>query len=134
MDGWTPRTIHHYEIVDDDLGRRERLAFTQDESEWADPYQRAILDTYLNWRANLHHCGRPLTESLLGARPDIDEFSYAAGYQVCYACMALHQRQVEVNKEDKPQHERGWSPNAWRSWRVDLIPEAKDIYRAQHSD
>jgi hypothetical protein len=122
--GWLPRTFHHY----DDDGR---VAWTVTESDWADPYERALIDAYLDWKTDLHTCGRHLSESLQGARDDIDEESYAAGYQVCSACMALEYRRAELAKADEAERERGRNPEAWRLWRVDLLPEAEAIWAAQ---
>jgi hypothetical protein len=90
-----------------------------------------VLDAYLDWKADAHICGRPMSESLQGNRDDIDETSYAAGYQVCSACMALEYRRAELAKQDEKEREQGRNPEAWRLWRVDLLAEAQAIYAAQ---
>lgn len=125
MDGWTPRTVYHY----DD---QNRVAYTQPESEWADPYEAAILDAYRDWRANLHTCGHPLTEVLQGADDLLDEDDFVGGYQVCLACMALERDRSQTAKGDEGERERGRNPESWRLWRVDRRPDAESIFAAQH--
>lgn len=122
--GWLPRTFYHY----NDDGT---VAYTVTESGWGDPYERATVDAYLDWKADLHVCGRPMSEALKDAQPGIDEESYRSGYRTCYACMALEYERAGTAHGDKDLRERGIDPESWRLWHVELKPEAAALLAAQ---
>lgn len=53
------------------------------EPEW-DAHNRAVVTVYLDYRSELHQCGRPLSESLhVEGRPDPE---YVVGELRCVAC------------------------------------------------
>lgn len=101
--------VHHY----DDDGR---LTYTVAEPEW-DEYERALVDAYLDWKADLHSCGHPLTETLMEAgKPPA---RYQAGFTVCAACVALSNAQRAQEKKDAPVEKGGGViAHAARLWQV----------------
>jgi hypothetical protein len=53
------------------------------EPEW-DDHNRAVVSAYLDYQAELHTCGRPLSESLhVAGQPDPE---YVIGELTCVAC------------------------------------------------
>lgn len=80
--GEEPKVITRYHY--DDQGR---IAYTVEtrEPEW-DAHNRAVVAAYLDYRTELHSCGRPLSEALhVEGRPDPD---YVVGELTCTACAA----------------------------------------------
>lgn len=93
-----------------------RLAYTSTEPEW-DDYERALVDAYLDWKADLHSCGHPLTETLLEAGKPAPR--YQAGFTVCAACLALSNAQQAQAKKDAPVEKAGGViAHAARLWQV----------------
>jgi hypothetical protein len=84
---------------------------TTREPEW-DEVDRAMVDVYLDHRADLHTCGRPLSESLKDTdKPDPD---YQVVQEICLACMAYDKYQAEQTKADEPLREQGRHPDSYR--------------------
>lgn len=83
---------------------------------WTDPmwddYDRDLVDAYTDFTADLHICGRPMSESLrVDGQPDE---KYEIGERICVACMALEQYRSLQEKGDQASRERGLNPAAWR--------------------
>lgn len=106
--GWEPeqRTRFFY----DDEGRVAETV-TSVEPEW-DEFDRAMIDAYLDYRSDLHTCGRPLSESLKD--DDKPDPQYQVGYEVCRACAAFDKFSAEQAKKDKDLHEAGRHPESYR--------------------
>lgn len=67
---------------------------------------------YKDWLADLHTCGRPMSESLrVEGAPDPD---YVVGTRICTACMALEKHRAERAKGDERAREDGLNPDGWR--------------------
>lgn len=121
--GWQPRTTYTY----DDSGR---LVSSVTESVW-DEYERALVDAYQDYRADLHTCGRPMSESLrVAGRPDPE---YVVGTSICVGCMALDQKRAARQKADEKAHERGEHPEAWRLDTVYTRAEMATLERGVHT-
>jgi hypothetical protein len=74
------------------------------ESVW-DAHERALVDAYQDWRADLHSCGRPLSESLrVRGREDP---KYVVGTQVCVACLALERHRHTRAEADEKAGRKG---------------------------
>lgn len=86
-------------------------------------------DALLDWRADLHSCGRPLSESLqLAGRPDPD---YVIGEMVCLACRKLDEHRAIRAKGDEQARKDGRQPDTYRLDRVDTRAEALARIQAQ---
>lgn len=129
--GWEPRIHTRTTYVYDEAGRiSETNATTTTEAEY-DEIDLAMIDALLDWRADLHSCGRPLSESLHDpTRPGRDQAQYVVGTQTCRACQALDKRQAERHKDDKALIEAGRNPDAWRLDTVVLKTEAAAMVEA----
>lgn len=86
---------------------------TTREPEW-DEIDRALVDVYLNWKADLHVCGRPLTESLHDPASSQPDPNYQVGTETCRACMALDKHHADQAKLDEPLRQQGRNPDSWR--------------------
>lgn len=95
---------------------------TTREPEW-DEVDRILLDAYLNWKADLHTCGRPLSESLHDPDSDEPDPDYQVGVETCRACMALDRHHVEQSKSDKKLRDAGRNPDSWRMTTVVPLSE-----------
>lgn len=92
-----------------------------------------MVDAYLDWKADLHTCGRPMSESLrlLGR----DDPEYVIGTLECVACEELEKHRAQRSRADEKVHEKsGVNPNAWRLDRVDLMSEARANFDRQRQD
>lgn len=76
-----------------------------------------MVDALLNWREDLHTCGRPLSESLHDPDKSPDEqIEYVVGVETCRACQALdkfHAQKAE-DPNEKKLREAGRNPDSWR--------------------
>jgi hypothetical protein len=81
-----------------------------------------MIDAYLDWKSDLHTCGRPMSESLrlLGR----DDPQYVVGTLECVACEELERFRAQRSKTDEKVYERV-NPNYWRLDRVELLAEAR---------
>lgn len=96
--GDEPTTIVRYHY--DDQGRVSHTVQTR-APEW-DDHNRAVVSAYLDYKAELHTCGRPLSESLhLEGKPDPD---YVVGELVCTACRTSA-RYIDKHHKDGLPHE-----------------------------
>lgn len=76
-----------------------------------------MLDKLKDWEADLHVCGRPLSESLHDYdKPADEQIRYAVGTTTCRACQALDRVQAERGRtpEEKAMREAGRNPESWR--------------------
>lgn len=96
------------------------------EPEW-DEIDRAMFDAYLDWRADLHTCGRPLSESLYDPDSDDPDPDYKVGVEICRACRALDKDHADRAKDDAALREAGRTPE---SWRLKTVLPAKDVAAA----
>lgn len=107
---FTPVTHYAY----DDKGRLK--------SSWTDPdydeYDRALVDVYKDWLADLHTCGRPMSESL--RVNDRDDPDYVVGTRICTACMELEITRAQRAKSDEAMREKGINPDSWRLDHLEL--------------
>lgn len=74
---------------------------------------------YKDWLADLHTCGRPMSESLrVHGRPDPN---YRRGIRECVACEVLERsRAAEAKRNAKSIEETGVNPAAWQLDHVEL--------------
>lgn len=106
--------VTHY--VYDDQGRLS--------ASWTDPlfddYDRALVDAYKDHLADLHTCGRPMSESLrVIGRPDPE---YRRAVRECVACEALERSRAAQHKREEQQiQETGVNPAAWQLDHLELI-------------
>lgn len=101
----------------DDKGRliRGRLVRTVSTREPEfDEIDRAMINAVLDFQADKHSCGRPLSESLKDDDPDWQDPLYQVGVQVCMACMAYDKYQAAHRGDDKTLTDAGRDPSSWR--------------------
>ena len=108
---------------------------TTREPEW-DETDRAMIDAYQDWRADLHSCGRPLSESLHDPDSDKPDPDYQVAIETCRACMALDKAAAARanSASDKALREAGRNPDSWREVSVfplsELPPDVQAAIRA----
>lgn len=97
-----------------------------------DDTDRAMFDAYHDIKADVHTCGRPLSESLKD--PDVPDPDYQVSVEVCRACMAYDKFRAEHAKSDDDLRTQGRHPETYRIHTVlplaDLPPEARDAILA----
>lgn len=84
--------------------------------------ERACLDEYLDWKADIHPaCGHHLSETLhVEGQPDPE---FAGGFAVCLACEALERAQHEQQKRDEPKARAGqFVAHIARLWQAVKVP------------
>jgi hypothetical protein len=75
------------------------------------------VDAYLDWKADLHSCGHPLSEALLDR--DKTPAKYQAGFTVCGACLALaHAQQAQAKRDAPVEKSGGFIAHIARLWQV----------------
>ena len=89
-----------------------------------DDHDLALVDAYKDWLADLHTCGRPMSESL--RVEDRDDPDYVVGTRICTACMALEQARAGRARADETDRENGLNPDVWRLDHVALKSEARN--------
>jgi hypothetical protein len=92
-----------------------------------------MVDAYLDWKADLHTCGRPMSESLrlLGR----DDPEYVVATLECVACEELEKHRAARSKVDAKSYENsGVNPSVWRLERVELMAEARANFEQQRQD
>ncbi|GAA1436292.1 hypothetical protein GCM10009616_35720 [Microlunatus lacustris] len=124
--GWEPPTRTRYRY---DADGRLVGAITTREPEW-DEIDRALIDAYLNWKGDLHVCGRPLTESLHDEDSDEPDPDYQVAVETCRACMALDKDRARRTEADKTLRDAGRNPDSWRVETVLPITELPPADRA----
>lgn len=110
LSGWEPEQHTRFVYNADGLLLE---ATTTREPEW-DDIDRALIDAYLTWKADLHTCGRPLSESLHDPDSDEPDPDYQVGTETCRACMALDRWHADQAKNDEPLRKAGRNPDSWR--------------------
>ncbi len=92
----------------------ETISTSTPEPEY-DELDRAMFDALLDYRDDLHSCGRPLSESLHDvSKANSEQVQYVVGTQTCRACQALDKFHAELYKRDAKLREAGRNPDAWR--------------------
>jgi hypothetical protein len=119
-----PRTFYHY----DDPAHPDRVTSTTTESAW-DPFQLALLDALTDWEADLHVCGRPMSESLRVVGKN--EPTYVVGRKICLACKEVDREQKALNDQWKKMHEAGYYPEHYTLLTVHTIAEAQRMIAEQ---
>lgn len=121
MRGWQAKTFFHY-------GDDGRIDYTETESPW-DPFQLALVDALEDWEADLHTCGRPMSESLrLTGR---DDPIYVVGRKICVACKELDREQKALGDQWEKAHEAGYHPESYTLLTVHTIAEAQRMIASQ---
>lgn len=107
--------------------------WTETESPWEDPHELATVDAYLDWKSDLHSCGRPMSESLrLAGREDP---AYVVGTLECTACQELERHRAARSKVDEKSYgDSGVNPNVWRLDQVELLAEARANHERQRQE
>lgn len=81
------------------------------------------MDALADWEADLHICGRPMSESLrvLGR----DDPTYVVGRKICLACRELDREMKGLDDQWKKAHEAGYHPERYTLLTVHTIAEAQ---------
>lgn len=125
--GWEPRETTSHTYTDGLLVE----SVTVRESEWSD-IDRMLIRALLAYRADLHSCGHPLSETAL---PLPAGEKWVAQYTICRACDAMEKAQEKQRKADKPALDQGKHPEAARAWFVaHMTPEQIKALQQQHAD
>lgn len=103
------------------------MTSTETESPW-DPFQLALVDALAEWEADLHICGRPMSESLrvIGR----DDPTYVVGRKICVACKELDRERKSLNDGWKKSHEAGYRPETYTLLTVHTVAEAQAMVNA----
>lgn len=87
------------------------------------------MDGLADWEADLHSCGRPMSESLrLTGR---DDPVYVVGRKICVACKELDREQKALNDSWEKAHESGYRPERYTLLTVHTIAEAQQMVAEQ---
>lgn len=98
---------------------------TETETEWTSDAV-GMLDAWLNYQAEIHVCGRHLSETM--KRVDGTGDRWVGVYDTCEACAAVEKEQRELAKKDRKLEDTGGVPTpSARMWRAMTIPEAKEL-------
>lgn len=120
-------------IARDTEGRPAQWATTR-EPEW-DEIDRAMVDALVDYRNDLHVCGRPLSEALWDSDKESPE--YHVSVEVCLACQALDKDDAERAGKDKAMRDGGRNPEGWRVKTIytfdELDPEVQRSIRASQA-
>jgi hypothetical protein len=78
------------------------------------------VDAYKDVLADLHTCGRPMSESLrVAGRPDP---KYRRAVRECVACEVLERsRAAQAKRDEESIQETGVNPAAWQLDHLELI-------------
>ncbi|RCK68264.1 hypothetical protein DT076_16580 [Desertihabitans brevis] len=131
MRGWEPRqrtTVTSW----DDEGRPTEWVTTREPEYNADDL--AWFHALAEYEADLHTCGRPLSESL--KREGHTGPKYVVGEAICRACMALDSHLAKRAAADKAIRDKGFHPEAYRQYSIHTEDEMAAIVAAQqlHSE
>ena len=86
--------------------------------------ERALQMAYEQWRAGVHDCGHPLSETIIDkTAPPGQAARWRAGYQECAACLALEKALAVQQAKDSQVEKATGAAVPWRHrvWRIDKI-------------
>lgn len=93
-----------------------------------DDIDRSMFDAWLDYRADLHTCGQPLSESLKD--PDKPDPDYQVAVEECRACKAYAAFRAEHAEADEALRAKGMDPGSYRIHTVmpmaEVPPEAQE--------